>query len=194
MLLCRRIDAGMIAALHGTLRARESRAILLDVGGVTFRVFTGGRLLKANEGEEVECFTYLRSTDETLELYGFSTTDELGLFQSLLKVSGVGPRSALAILSETPASELRQAIINADPLPLTRVSGIGKKTAERIILELSGTLVQQAEPKADDALDALERLGYSRREASEALRQVDGSITDVRDRLRAALRALNKKP
>ncbi len=184
----------MIAALHGTLRARESRAVLLDVGGVTFRVFTGGWLLKANQGEEIECFTYLHSTDETLELYGFSTTDELGLFQSLLKVSGVGPRSALAILSETPASELRQAIINADPLPLTRASGIGKKTAERIILELSGRLVQQAEPKADDALDALERLGYSRKEASSALRQVDDSVTDVRDRLRAALRALNKQP
>lgn len=194
MLRCRRIDVDMIAALHGTIRARESRAILLDVGGVTFRVFTGGPLLKANEGEKVECYTYLHTTDETLELYGFATSDELGLFQSLLKVSGVGPRSALAILSETPASDLRQAIINADPLPLTRVSGIGKKTAERIILELSGTLVQQAEPKADDALDALERLGYSRREASEALRLVDGSITDVRDRLRAALRALNKKP
>lgn len=194
MLRCRRIDVDMIAALHGTLRARESRAILLDVGGVTFRVFTGGALLKASEGKQIECFTYLHSTDETLELYGFSTADEVGLFQSLLKVSGVGPRSALAILSETPASELRQAIINADPLPLTRVSGIGKKTAERIILELSGTLVQQAEPKADDALDALERLGYSRREASEALRLVDSSITDVRDRLRAALRALNKKP
>lgn len=184
----------MIAALTGKLRAKEARAILLDVGGVTFRVFTGGGLLRRAEGEHVAVFTYLHLTSETLELYGFSSADELGLFQSLLKVSGVGPRSALAILGDASSGELRQAIINADPLPLMRAPGIGKKIAERIILELSGTLVQHADAKPDDALDALERLGYTRREASEALRHVDGSVTDVRDRIRSALKALNTRP
>lgn len=183
----------MIASLSGVIRHKDSRALVIDVAGVGFRVYVGLALLGLNEGETVSIFTHLHSANDTMELFGFGTADELGLFQSLIRVSGVGPKSALAILSQTPAGQVRQAIVDSDIAPLVRAPGIGKKTAERIILELNGTLVQQPTAAEDDALDALERLGYSRREAQDALRHVAGT-DDVRDRIRLALKALSKKP
>lgn len=184
----------MIASLHGTIQARDSRALVVDVNGVGYRVFVGAALLSRSEGEAVDLFTHLHLSGDTIELYGFATADELGLFLSLIKVAGVGPKSAVGILSQSPAPQVRQAIIDGDPAPLTRGAGIGKKTAERIILELSGTLAQRLSPAEDEVLDALERLGYSRREAADALQHVERGVEDVRDRLRAALKALNKKP
>ena len=183
----------MIASIHGTVRAHDLRSMIVEVGGVGFRVYVGSSLLDVAVGANVDLFTYLHVSTDALDLYGFSTEDELGLFQSLLKVSGVGPRSAQGILSAIPAADLREAIMSADTAPLIRVSGIGKKTAERIILELSGTLVKHGGPVSDDALDALERLGYSRKEAAEALRHVSTS-GDVRERIRAALKMLSAKP
>lgn len=184
----------MIATLHGVIRRKELRALVIDVNGVGYRVQTGGRLLSMPEGDTVDVYTHLHAANDTMELFGFSTFDELGLFESLIKVSGVGPKSALAILSQNPADQVRQAILESDPALIMRTPGVGKKTAERIILELSGTLVQKGAPADDEALDALERLGYSRREAQEALKHVGASVTDVRDRLRDALKSLIKKP
>lgn len=183
----------MIASLSGVVRSKDSRALVVEVAGVGFRVYVGMALLGLNEGTTVHLFTHLHSSNDAMELFGFSTADELGLFQSLIKVSGVGPKSALAILSQTPAGQVRQAIIDSDIAPLVRAPGIGKKTAERIILDLNGTLVPQQTAAEDDALDALERLGYSRREAQDALRHV-GNTEDVRDRIRLALKSLSKKP
>jgi len=184
----------MIASLHGIIRSKELRAIVVDVGGVGYRVNAGGRLLETPEGETVDIYTYLHTTDDTMELFGFMTPDELGLFRSLIRVSGVGPKSAQSILSQNPANQVRQAILDGDPALIMRTPGVGKKTAERIILELSGTLAQKSTPAEDDVFDALERLGYSRREAQEAVRHVGADVTDVRDRIRFALRALIKKP
>lgn len=184
----------MIAFLHGTIRSRDARSVVIEVGGVGYRVHVGAAILGRPEGETVEVHTHLHASADTSELYGFSTADELGLFESLIKVSGVGPRSALAILSHTSASKVRQAIIDADPVPLTFASGIGKKTAERIILELSGTLAKHETPAEDDVLTALERLGYSRREATEALRHVGNDVRDVRERIRLALKSLSTHP
>lgn len=184
----------MIATLRGTVRTRDSRSLVVEVGGVGLRVFVGGGLLDSEIGSTVDLSTYLHVSDDALDLYGFASADELGLFLSLLKVSGVGPRSGLALLSAVSAAELRQAIMDADAAPLIRVPGIGKKTAERIILELSGTLVKDgATGTADEAVDALERLGYSRREAGEALR-LASKTGDVRERIRQALRHLSSKP
>lgn len=187
----------MIASLHGTIEHRESRAVVVLVGGIGFRVYVGRAVLDRPKGETIRLYTYHHVSSDAMDLYGFATPDELGLFQSMLKVSGVGPKSALSILSELPAAEVRQAIVDSDALLLTRIPGIGKKTAERIILELSGTLAKESPASvqgSDDALAALERLGYTRQEATEALRHVGRDVTDVRERLRAALRGLSAKP
>lgn len=183
----------MIASLHGTVIVRDNRSLIIEVGGFGLRVYVGGPLLDTAIGTVVKISTYLHVTSEALDLYGFSSADELGLFQSLLKVSGVGPKSALALLSAGPANELREAIMAADAALIVRVPGIGKKTAERIILELSGTLVKQGGATSDEAVDALERLGYSRNEAAEALRNVSAT-SDVRERIRHALKRLSVKP
>jgi Holliday junction DNA helicase RuvA len=183
----------MIAFLSGTIRFHETRAIIVDVHGVGYRVYAGNSVLRRTDGEAIELFTHHHISDDAMDLYGFASADELGLFESLLKVSGVGPKSALSILSDNSAEAVRQSILNADASLLLNVSGIGRKTAERIILELSGSLAQSTNVGPDDALDALERLGYTRREAAEALRHV-GAEGDVRDRIRAALKSLNKKP
>lgn len=183
----------MIASLRGTIRSHDAKSIVVDVGGFGLRVFVGGDLLARSIGDQVELATYLNVSSDSLDLYGFPSEDERGLFESLLRVSGVGPKSALALISALSASDLRQAIIDASPDLLVRVPGIGKKTAERIILELSGTLAKTQAPTSDEAIDALERLGYTRREAAEALRGVHG-VEDVRERIRTALKVLNTKP
>lgn len=179
----------MIASLRGQIIARDQRTLVVEVAGVGYRVAVTTALLDQGEGATITLFTSLHVTGETIDLYGFSSPDELRLFQSLLKVSGVGPRSALTLLSGAPADELRTAIVNGEIGTLTRVPGIGKKTAERIILELSGTLAKSGAPASDEAVDALERLGYTRREAAEALRTAPAG--DVRDRIRVALQRLS---
>jgi Holliday junction DNA helicase RuvA len=183
----------MIALIHGPIRSHDERSIVVDVNGVGYRVNVGSRLLDLKHGTVVDLSTHLHVTDDALELYGFQSTDELGLFQSLIRVNGVGPKSAMALLNATSADELRKAIMDANVAPLLRVSGIGKKTAERIILELSGTLAKTTVRSNDEAVDALIRLGYTRREASEALEQVDPD-GDVRDRIREALKNMHRKP
>lgn len=184
----------MIASLEGTIRSRETRSIVVDVGGVGYRVFVGSKLLERQAGERIFLHTHQHVSSDSVDLFGFLTQDELGLFQSLLKVNGVGPKSALTLLSVIPAETLRQAILSGDPSLLIRVPGIGKKIAERIILELSGSLAQRGSPVGDEVVDALERLGYTRREAEEALRHVHGTAGDIRERIRAALKILGKGP
>ena len=186
----------MIARLRGTVAARTGAGIVVDVGGVGYLVAATPRV-HARVGEETTVETYLHVREDALQLYGFVSAEERELFELLLAVSGIGPKVALAIVSGSPADELRRAIVREDTARFQAIPGIGKKTAERIVLELKEKLAASVSiapvgggGDIDDhvvARDALVELGYSLTDAERALSQTDASATPE-ERVRQALR------
>ncbi|MEK7643115.1 MAG: Holliday junction branch migration protein RuvA [Patescibacteria group bacterium] len=188
----------MIARLEGKVLFRGTRFLIIDTQGVGYKVFTSLESLKLIDPKELSCelFTHLYVRENALELYGFATMAELEFFEVLIGISGVGPKSALNILSVVPLDTLKRAIATGDTTYLTKISGIGKKTAEKIIIELRDKLAGIAGPASDhntlDAIDALVSLGYSEREARSALKDVSGDAETVDAKIREALRSLGR--
>jgi Holliday junction DNA helicase RuvA len=192
----------MIATLHGKIQARTEDALIVNVGGVGFRVRVPTSTL-ANLGaigSEVQLFTHLHVREDEISLYGFATEDELNLFETLLTVSGIGPKVGLGILSAAPADTLRVAIAQGNVEVLTAIPGIGKKTAQRLILELKGKIdvsglgeVSELTPLDKDVMDALINLGYSAAEATRAARAVPANVHTLEERVRMALQYLGGK-
>ncbi len=187
----------MIARLRGTPAGRSADGLLLDVNGVGYLVAaTPGVLKRAEHASELTVETFLHVREDALQLYGFVDAGERELFTQLLTVSGIGPKVALAVVSGSPADELRRAIALGDHARFQAIPGIGRKTAERIVLELKEkvTLVDAAVSAHDEvpthlvARDALVELGYSVAEAEERLAAVDPELPPA-ERVRIALRA-----
>jgi Holliday junction DNA helicase RuvA len=190
----------MIGYLEGTVRTSTLGSVILQTGGVGYKVaLTKETVAHFLPGTQIAVFTYLAVREDVLDLYGFETEEELRLFELLLTVSGIGPKSALGILDIASVETLRSAIGSGNAAYLTTVSGIGKKTAEKIVLELRdkvglGTEASGAALKGDsEALEAMRSLGYSSQEARDALRQVPQEITKSNDRLREALKILGSR-
>lgn len=192
----------MIGRLTGRLAARNPPQVLLDVGGVGYEVdvpmstFFNLPAL----GEPVVLLTHLVVREDAHLLYGFLTEGERGTFRELVRISGVGPRTALAILSGLSVAELAAAVGRQDSARLVKVPGIGKKTAERLLLELKGKLGPElALPAGATALSdaqadiaqALQALGYNEREAQAAIKALPADV-GVADGIKQALKALNR--
>jgi holliday junction DNA helicase RuvA len=186
----------MIAHLEGKLLFRGSKYVLVDVAGVGYKAFTSQETLKhiGVKDERVALHTYLYVRETALELYGFLTMAELEMFELLIGISGIGPRSAVGVLSVAPLDSLKRAIASGEITYLTKISGIGKRIAEKIIMELRDKLGGPggiaASPEDADALDALISLGYSAHEAREALQKIPEGTGGVDLRLKAALKML----
>lgn len=189
----------MIGRLTGTLVEKSPPTLCIDVQGVGYEVDVPMNTLYAlpEVGQQVSLFTHLSVREDAHILYGFATREERGAFRTLIKVSGIGARMALAILSGLSVAELAQAITQQESARLTRVPGIGKKTAERLLLELRGKLgadlcnTPQAVPAGNqsDILNALLALGYSDKESQAALKKLPADI-DVAAGIRLALQGL----
>jgi len=193
----------MIGRLCGTLIEKRPPMLLVDAGGVGYEVgvpmstFYGLPAI----GERVTLLTHLVVREDAHQLFGFATQGERSAFRALIRISGVGARTALAVLSGLSVDELAQAVTRQDAAMLKRLPGIGQKTAERLLLELKGKLGAELEgvgtpaagpvDAADDVLRALLALGYSEREAAAATRQVPAG-TGVSDGIRIALKSLAK--
>jgi holliday junction DNA helicase RuvA len=187
----------VIARLRGRPVGRSVDGLVLDVNGVGYLVAATPTVLsRASAGSEVTVETYLHVREDALQLYGFADAGERELFTHLLTVSGVGPKVALAVVSGSPAAELRRAIALGDHARFQAIPGIGKKTAERIVLELKeklGTVAEPALAAVSDApghlvaRDALVELGYSLVDAELALADVDPELP-AEERVRLALR------
>jgi holliday junction DNA helicase RuvA len=192
----------MIARLRGTVVASTAEGLVLDVNGVGYLVAATPSAIRSaakgsgGAGEEITLETYLHVREDALHLYGFAERAERELFTQLLTVNGVGPKVALAIVSGSPAEELRRAIVREDTARFQAIPGIGKKTAERVVLELKERLgsvgeAQAATPLAPKthliARDALVELGYSLVEAETALAGTDPDAPPE-ERVREALR------
>jgi holliday junction DNA helicase RuvA len=188
----------MIGRLVGTLAAKSPPQILLDVGGVGYEVdvpMSSFYNLPAL-GERVALLTHFVVREDAQVLFGFLTAEERHAFRQLVKISGVGPRTALALLSGLSVAELAQAVSLQEAARLVKVPGIGRKTAERLLLELRGKLgdalpstAAPADASQQDIIQALLALGYNEREAAAALKALPADI-GVADGIKAALRSL----
>jgi len=186
----------MIGHLKGNVISQDLKSVILDVSGVGYKVFTNTAILPHGKVQTVEFWTYLAVRENALDLYGFVTKEELHFFELLMTVSGIGPKSAMAILSVASIQNLKHAISTQDTSHLTKVSGVGKKNAEKIVLELKDkleglTIDLTSSMSGDvDALEALKSLGYGEREAREALKKVKDS-KDTGEKIKKALKLLS---
>lgn len=192
----------MLYSVSGTIVLKEDNLVVIESGGLGIKAYASDETVRALPavGQNAKLFTYLYVREDILDLYGFATQDERRFFEMLISVSGIGPKSALAILDVAPLEELAAAIKEGRPDLMTRASGVGRKTAERVIVELktkvqsakSGLVVEKMQTDVD-LVEALVSLGYRREEARAALVKVDAKIVGTEDRLKAALAVLSKK-
>jgi Holliday junction DNA helicase RuvA len=188
----------VIARIRGRAVAADAEGLIVDVGGVGYRLFaTPTAIRKADGVDEVVLDTHLHVRDDALQLYGFAEPGERELFEQLLAVSGVGPKVALAIVSGYSPAELRRAIVREDDALFQTIPGIGKKTAQRVVLELKERIAPLAAVEAPHlgagdghvvARDALVELGYTVAEAEQRLADTDPDLPPA-ERVRQALRA-----
>ena len=186
----------MIVSLRGRVLDRRAQDIVLEVGGVGYRVgVTPGLLALTKMGEELFLYIHEVLREDTHDLYGFLSQDDRELFLKLLSVSGVGPKVANTILSIGTTDTVRKAMMSSDVAMLTSVPGVGKKTAQKIILELRGRLVEETSITGIDGevIGGLQSLGYSVADAREALKHVSVDVVGTADRLRGALKVLAKR-
>ena len=196
----------MIACIRGRLLEKHPPVVVVDVQGVGYELEAPMTTFYElpDVGTDVVLHTHLVVREDAQLLYGFADTQQRDLFRSLLRVNGVGPRVALAILSSLPADEFLRCVADDDLARLTKVPGIGRKTAQRLLVEMRDRIAL-ATPQADtavvspavpaaspvqDAVSALISLGYKPLDASRAVRQVDGSDLSSEDLIRQALRSL----
>jgi Holliday junction DNA helicase RuvA len=191
----------MIGSLRGEIIDKDENAILIDVGGVGYYVLTPTTLLDVlNVGRQTQLFTHLHVREQELTLFGFPDKEELDLFRVLLKVQGIGPKVALAILSHIPGETLRQAVAREEAALLARVPGIGPKKAKQIVFQLKDKVgledvFETAAHISDsdgEVIAALTSLGYSVVEAQAALQQLPKEAKDdsVEEKVRVALSSL----
>lgn len=192
----------MISRIAGQLLAKTPPSILVDVNGVGYDIEVPMSTFYGlpDVGQPVVLLTQLIVREDAHLLYGFATQTERQAFKELIRVSGVGPRIGLAVLSGLSVDQLVQAITLQDPAPLTRVPGIGKKTAERLVLELKGRLAEalpntnaaggtSQTDQQSEVLHALLALGYSEKEALTAAK-ANGQAASVSEAIRSALKSL----
>ncbi len=192
----------MIRLVHGTVVSVDKNYLIVEVGhpsaGIGLRLFTPEpTVARFHAGDHISLHTYLQVRETELSLYGFEEQEELMIFESLLGVSGIGPKVALAILSMLTPDALRIAIANEEPGVVARVPGIGKRTAEKIVVELKGkltpaesslTTIASTMDSDTEVLEALTALGYSIVEAQRAIQQIPADVSGIEERLRVALR------
>ena len=190
----------MIARLTGLVVEKSPPAVLIDVNGVGYEVQVPMSTFYNLPplGEKVTLLTQFIVREDAQLLYGFLTAPERESFRELIKISGVGPRIALAVLSGLSANDLAQAVASQEVARLIKVPGIGKKTAERLLLELKGkvapALMAHSQPLGDahaDIQQALQALGYSDKEAQAAVKQLPADV-GVSDGIKQALKALSR--
>lgn len=199
----------MFYYISGKAEIVEPNLVVIDAGGVGYAVNTSLYTSSSvTRGQGVKLYTYLNVKEDVFELYGFSTNEELTLFKNLISISGVGVKAAASILSVASPQQIALAIISGDEKLITRASGIGKKIAQRVILELrdkmaksktglegiqsmpSGTVSASGGSAFEDAMEALEVLGYQRVYIMEALKGENMEGLGTEDIIRAALKKL----
>ena len=185
----------MIGSLSGSITHKQGQELWLEVGGIGYRVFCGEKLLaRTILGQELKLWIHTRVREDALELFGFEDIASLNIFERLLDASGVGPKTALAIVGTSSGEAIAQAIATADVDFFRQFKGVGAKGAQRIIVDLKnkvgdfGALFDgNGENNQDEALEALLQLGFDRKSALATLKNIDGALP-VEERLKQALK------
>ncbi len=195
----------MIAYIKGSLEQRADGSVIVEAASLGYQIFVSETTMRSlpDIGEMVKLYTFMNVKEDGISLYGFSTADELHIFQCLLSVSGVGPKAALGFLTNLTPQELIVAILSEDVHALCKAPGIGKKTAQRVILELKDKVKTEDAiavnmdfvPSTEnntvlEAIDALTALGYSRSEAAKALNGIATEDMTTEEILKAALKKM----
>ncbi len=194
----------MIAILEGTLEYRGVDSVIINVGGIGFQVHVPGSTLSqlGAINDKVSLYTHLHLREDNVSLYGFASEEELALFKNLISVSGIGPKAALALLSALNPEQLAMAIASGNVDVISQVPGIGKKIAGRLVVELKGKLEREWKKGAvlplaaenTDAIAALTNLGYSLREAIQAVSNLpDSAELSLEEKVKMALQQLAAK-
>ena len=203
----------MLAYVKGILEIKTKGYIVVETNGIGYKIFMPESTIEklGNIGEQIKIFTFMKVREDDVSLYGFLTNEELRMFELLLSVSGIGAKGALTILSNITPSQFALAVIANDVGMLKKLPGIGPKTAQRIILELKDKLKKEQEiavtggeeedsfqeailedEKVSEAVSALQVLGYSKKEITEALAKMDMKSLSVEDIIRKGLSNLAK--
>ena len=197
----------MYAYLNGVVADKGQNELVLDVNGVGYLLSVSMNTLQETPpaGEKMKVYTWLSVREDAMELFGFASSEEKAMFLKLTSVSGIGPKSALAVLGSMPLRDLTLAIVMGDTAALSRAPGVGKKTAQRIALELREKVSQSdlenapvtgavytpvQEDAAAEALAALQALGYTPAEAAKAISSVRGQSDSPNELVRLALRGM----
>ena len=206
----------MLAYIRGELAQKQIGYIVIDVGGLGYKVFMPDNAIDeiGNIGEQVKVYTYYRVAEDDISIFGFKTQEELRMFELLISVSGIGAKTASAMLGCIEPSQFAIAVISNDIDTLKRIPGVGPKSAQRIVLELkdkmkkeqqiaelTNTSLEQkskvkkiiiADSKVQEATDALQVLGYTRRNVESALEKIETSELSVEDIIKKALKELSR--
>lgn len=190
----------MISYLKGKVFKKDNKSIILLINNIGYRVFLNKKQIEEVKIDiEKEYYIYTKVKEDILDLYGFDTEEELDFFEKLISVSGVGPKSALNILTLTDLNSLKHAIISGDPSVLQQVSGIGKKTAERLIVELKEKIIVDISEQSPitqsnkQVVEALISLGYKEKDAREAVKELKNDKGDLGSKIKQVLQYINKK-
>jgi Holliday junction DNA helicase RuvA len=193
----------MIATLEGTLEYRGIDSVIINVGGIGFQVHVPGLTLGqlGAIGAKVSLYTHLHVTEDNISLYGFASGEELALFKNLISVSGIGPKVALSLLSSFNSEQLAMAITSGNVELISQVPGVGKKKASRIIVDLKGKIERESSgmalplaPENTDVIAALASLGYSLREATQAVSSLpDSEELSLEEKVKLALQQLARR-
>lgn len=193
----------MIAYLKGNILKKDSKGVILLVGGVGYRIFLGSNFLgKIKEGEEREFFIHFQQREDNVSLYGFLDKDQLDLFNELISVSGVGPKSGMHLVDLLGVKEIQKAIGNKRADILAKAPGLGKKTSERIIVEMKNKFLSFSSDSGesadftdeeDEVINALTGLGYTTGQARQLIKEVPADIQGVDNKIKEALKSLGRK-
>ena len=197
----------MLAYIKGSLEIKNNDYIVIDVGGLGYKVNMSKKAIETigNIGDKVKVYTYYRVREDDISIFGFNSNEELRMFELLLSVSGVGAKVALTILSNMEIAEFALAVITDDVNKIVKIPGIGKKSAQRIILELKDKLKdaenvskteennkQENNENMKDALDALQILGYNKKEIEKVLEKLELEDMSTENIIKNALKYLSR--
>lgn len=195
----------MIAFLNGKVATKFNNFIIVEVNGIGYKVFmTESSIQEIEVNQIIKVHTYMRVMEDDVSLYGFMTQEELSMFELLISVGGIGAKSAVAILSNIEPTKFALAVITDDVLTLKKLPGIGAKTAQRIILELKDKMktneaIEQTKEesnediineKAQDAIDALQVLGYNVKAIEQVMKQIDTENLEIEEIIKEGLKLL----
>lgn len=196
----------MFAYIKGSLEQKANTYVVIDVGGIGYKIFMATKAIESlgEIGDVVKVHTHYYVREDNISLYGFNTNEELRMFELLLQVSGIGAKSAIAMLSEISPSSFVLAVISDDISQLVKIPGIGKKTAARIILELKDKLKTEeaitkteevklsivSEEETSEAIAALQVLGYTRKEIEKVFEKIDTKNLELEEIIKQALKYL----